>query len=447
MDSRSSSGVAVDYDDAPLRLFHARVAVASCGGVFSDGYGLGIIGISLSRAPPQLGLNPVWMGLLGGASLFGLFAGALFTGPAADRFGRRPIFACNMAVLAMLSLLQGLTGSAAQLLALRLAIGFLLGTDYVVSKALLTEFTPRRARGRILGLLSVAWAGGYACAYFVGFALGETGPEAWRWMLLTGALPCLLVLPLRITMPESPRWLMNHGYADEAARVVRDNFGRDVAPPLRTPAPPAARGRWRQLLSPAWRRRTLVGCAFFTCQVIPYFAVGTFVSQVMSAMNLRSGYVGGLIYNLSLLGGAVAGLIVVDRLSRRSFLIGSFGIAAGTMFILSVWNNIPPLAMTILFAVFAGVLSAASNLVYVYLPELFPTDLRASGIGLAIAASRTGSAISTFLLPIIVAAYGVRTALGACVAVLAIGAVICRQWAPETRNVPLGALDASPHPV
>ena len=447
MDSRSSSGVSVDYDDAPLRLFHARVAVASCGGVFSDGYGLGIIGISLSRAPPQLGLNPVWMGLLGGASLFGLFAGALLTGPAADRFGRRPIFACNMALLGMLSLLQGLTGSAAQLLALRLAIGFLLGTDYVVSKALLTEFTPRRARGRILGMLSVAWAGGYACAYFVGFALGESGPEAWRWMLLTGALPCLLVLPLRVTMPESPRWLMNHGNADEAARVVRDNFGRDVAPPLRTPAPPAARGRWRQLLSPAWRLRTLVGCAFFTCQVIPYFAVGTFVSQVMSAMNVRSGYVGGLIYNASLLGGAVAGLIVVDRLSRRSFLIGSFAIAAGAMFILSVWNNIPPLAMTILFAVFAGVLSAASNLVYVYLPELFPTDLRASGIGLAIAASRTGSAISTFLLPIIVAAYGVRTALGACVAVLGVGAVICRQWAPETRNVPLGALDASPHPV
>src|ERR1700675_1655728 len=158
----------VDYDDAPLRLFHIRVAVASCGGVFSDGYGLGIIGISLSHAPPQLGLSPVWMGLLGGASLFGLFAGALLTGPAADRFGRRPIFAYNMAALAVVSLLQGLSGSAAGLLGLRLTIGFLLGTDYVVSKALLTEFTPRRARGRILGLLSVAWAGGLARAHFGG---------------------------------------------------------------------------------------------------------------------------------------------------------------------------------------------------------------------------------------------------------------------------------------
>jgi putative MFS transporter len=426
-----------DYDDAPLRLFHLRIGIASSGGVFSDGFGLGVIGIALSHAS-QLRLSPVWMGLLGGASLFGLFAGSLLTGPAADRFGRRPIFAYNMAVLGSLSLLQGLIGSAAQLLALRLAIGFLLGTDYVVSKALLTEFIPRRLRGRVLGFLSIAWAGGYACAYFVGFALAGAGAESWRWMLIAGAAPCLLVFPLRLTMPESPLWLTNRGLAAAAARIVRDKLGPTIAPPMNTPAPTATQGRWRQLLSPTWRRRTLVGCAFFTAQVIPYFAVGTFVSQVMAAMSIKGGYVGGLIYNAALLGGAIAGLIVVDRISRRSFLVGSFGIAAGAMLILTIWTRIPAVAMTALFALFAGVLSAASNLVYVYLPELFPTDLRASGIGLAIAASRTGSAVGTFLLPVIVAAYGVRTALGACVAVLAIGALTCQRWAPETAHVRLG---------
>jgi MFS transporter, putative metabolite transport protein len=447
MTDRAKLGTQVDYDDAPLRPFHLRIALASCVGVFSDGYGLGIIGISLSHAPPQLGLTPVWTGLLGGASLFGLFAGSLLTGPAADRYGRRPIFAYNMAVLAALSLLQGAADSAAALLALRLGIGFVLGTDYVVSKALLTEFTPRLARGRLLGSLSVAWAGGYSCAYFVGFVLGGSGPDAWRWMLLTSAVPCLLVLPLRVTLPESPRWLANHGHADRAAAVVRERLGSHVAPPAPATAPRKSDGRWRQLLSPAWRLRTVVGCAFFTCQVIPYFAVGTFVSQVMSAMNVRSGYLGGLIYNLSLLGGAIVGLMVIDRLPRRSFLIGSFVIAAAAMLTLTLWDQVPAIAMIFLFAVFAGVISAASNLVYVYLPELFPTDLRASGIGLAIAASRTGSAVSTFLLPVIVSAYGVRTALGACVAVLAGGAVVCRQWAPETRDVPLGLLDAVPRTV
>jgi MFS transporter, putative metabolite transport protein len=434
----------IDYDEAPLRPFHVRIAIAGSGGVFSDGFGLGIIGISLSRAAPQLALNSLWMGLLGGASLLGLFAGALLTGPAADRFGRRPLFAYNMAILCTLSMLQGFVDSAAQLLVLRLAIGFLLGTDYVVSKALLTEFIPRRLRGRVLGLLSIAWAGGYACAYAVGFALGGSGPHAWRWMLLTSAAPCLLVLPMRLTVPESPRWLTSRGRAAAAAAVVHRYMGKNIAPPPKLPVAPEHRGRWRQLLSPRWRCRTGVACAFFTCQVIPYFALGTFVSQVMSAMDLENGYVGGLFYNLSLLLGAIAGLLVVDRLSRRVFLLGSFGATAASLLILVVCPHLPSWTMTLLFALFAGVLSAASNLVYVYLPELFPTDLRASGIGLAIASSRTGSACSTFLLPMMVAAYGVRTALSACVAVLVIGALVCYRWAPETRHLSLTALDAAP---
>jgi MFS transporter, putative metabolite transport protein len=435
----------IDYDETPLRSFHVRIAVASVGGVFSDGFGLGIIGISLGYASSRLALSPVWMGLLGGASLLGLFAGALLTGPAADRFGRRPIYAYNMAVLGALSLLQGFIASAAELLTLRLAIGFLLGTDYVVSKALLTEYIPRRLRGRLLGSLSIAWAAGYACAYVVAFALAGAHPsehaETWRWMLIASAVPCLLVLPLRLTMPESPLWLVTHGRSAAAARVVRNALGADIAPPNVLALAPACRGRWRQLLSRSWRRRTLVACAFFTCQVVPYFAMGTFVAQVMSAMKLENGHLGGVIYNLALLGGAIAGLLVVDRLSRRSFLIGSFSVTSGAMLILTLWSHVPTWALILLFAIFASVLSAASNLVYVYLPELFPTDLRASGIGLAVAASRIGSAASTFLLPIIVAYYGVRTSLAACVGVLALGALICLRWAPETRGARLGDLD------
>ncbi len=144
--------------------------------------------------------------------------------------------------------------------------------------------------------------------------------------------------------------------------MVRNKIGPGVSPPLPVPAPPSIHGRWRQLLAPRWRRRTLVACAFFTCQVIPYFAVGTFVSQVMAAMKLEKSYAGGIIYNASLLAGAVAGLSVVDKLSRRTFLIGSFSVAAASMLTLSLWSAMPPVLMILLFAVFAGVLSAASNL-------------------------------------------------------------------------------------
>ncbi len=433
-DAGAGNDALLAYDDAPLGRFHYRVAVASTGGVFSDGFGLGIIGTALAVATTELKLTPLWLGLLGGASLAGLFVGALITGPIADHFGRRRIFAFNMAVLGALSIAQFLVTSSASLLGLRLAIGFVLGTDYVVSKALLTEFTPRRYRGAVMSTLSVAWAGGFASAYAVGVALSGGGADAWRLMLLASAAPCLLILPLRLTMPESPLWLTDHDRADEAAAVIRRKFGARVRTPECGPRAAHGRGRWRQLFSPAWRLRTLVGCAFFTCQVIPYFAVGTFVAQVLAALNAQGGYAGGLIYNASLLLGAVVGLVLIDRVARRTFLVGSFSIAAAAMLLLTVLRDPAPALMFLLFALFAVALSAASNLVYVYLPELFPTDLRASGIGLAIAASRIGSAIGTFLLPILVANIGVRFALAICVAVLALGAAVGYAWAPETRG-------------
>jgi putative MFS transporter len=254
-------------------------------------------------------------------------------------------------------------------------------------------------------------------------------------MLLTSAVPCLLILPVRLTMPESPPWLADHGHAGRAAAVVAAKLCRTVRAPVPVPPEGRGRGRWQQLVSVEWRRRTIVACTFFTCQVIPYFALGTFVGRVLDALHVSSRYAGGLIYNVALLCGAMLGLVVVDRITRRAFLIGSFVVTAIAMFAMAVVAEPPALLVVVLFATVAGVLSAASNLVYVYLPELFPTDLRASGIGLAIAASRIGSAVSTFLLPVVVESFGVRTALGSCVVVLAIGAWVSWAWAPETKQL------------
>ena len=148
---------------------------------------------------------------------------------------------------------------------------------------------------------------------------------------------------------------------------------------------------------------------------------------------------GGMVYNIALLAGSVLGLLVIDRLPRRTLLIGSFAITSAAMLALSLFGDAGALTAIVLFAIFALVLSAASNMSFVYVPELFPTELRASGTGLAIAASRMGSAVSTFLLPVVMAEAGAPVALGACCLVLATGGLLCWRWAPETRSVALGA--------
>lgn len=427
----------VAFDDVPLQAFHLRAAVASFGGVFCDGFGLGTIGLVLELSASELQLDSRWLGLLGGGALFGLFFGALLTGPFIDRFGRRPVFACNMLLLSVLSGLQFFVTGHGQLLLLRVAIGFLLGTDYVVSKTLLTEFTPLAYRGRLMSTLSVAWAGGYACAYFVGFILSSVQTDAWRWMLATSALPCLLMVPLRLTLPESPLWLATVGRHAQAVRTVQRFLGANVDIPMAKPGIQADRLRWATLFSARWRRRSIVACVFFTTQTIPYFAVGTFVARIIKSLHVQSNIAGGILYNASLLAGAIAGLIVIDRISRRAFLVGSYTLSASALLLLTLADTHSPLVTIGLFAVFAAVLSAASNLVYVYLPELFPTGLRGSGIGLAIASSRIGSAVSTFLLPIVMTSWGAHAALASCAAVLLGGAAVCYGWAPETRGLRL----------
>lgn len=428
----------ISFEDLPLSRFHIRTVFSGTGGQFSDGFVLGIIGIAVSMAAGPLQLNALWMGLLGAASLAGLFLGSMFAGPLADKFGRRTIFAWDMLLFAAISASQFFVTSPEQLLGLRLLLGLVLGFDYVVSKSLVTEFAPRRYRGRLLSVLAAAWAGGYVAAYVVGFVLRDFGDDAWRLMLALSGLPALLILPLRMGVPESPIWLMAKGRTEEALAIVRAKFGPNVTLPAVQPAT-SKRGSFSELMSKRWRKNTLVGCVFYTCQVIPFFALGTFAPRVLEALNVEDKFVGGLVYNVLLMIGALLGLMIIDRISRRAFLIGTFYLSAVGLAVLA-WGSFGPLGTILAFGFFACVLAAAVNLEFVYPPELFPTHLRASGIGLAVAASRFGSAFATFMLPIAVQHLGVHAALGICVGVLVFGGLLCHAFAPETSQEQLAAV-------
>ncbi|MFD0653320.1 MFS transporter [Streptomyces malaysiensis] len=445
---RDTASATVELEDVPFGRFHLHVAVAGSGGQFSDGYILGIIGIALTSATDDLALNAVWLGLLGAASLAGLFFGSLFSGALIDRIGRHPIFAFDMPLLAALSLAQFWTAAAWQLLLLRLLLGLVLGADYAASKTLVSELAPRKSRGRMMSVLAIAWAAGYTIAYLVGYLIAQTasGGRPWTWMLASSAVPALLVAAARLGVPESPRWLIAKGRAQEAAAMIAAKIGPHVTlPTAPAPAPatssgaPAESGSLRALFAPALRSRTVIACVFYLCHIMPYFALSTFSPRILASLGVHNAYFGGAVYNLLLLVGAVVGMSVIDRLTRRRFLVGSFAVAAVLLLPLGILHDLPITLVIVLFAALAFALSAADTLAFVYPQELFPTRMRATGVGAAVAASRIGASISTFLLPVVVESFGIRTAMTGLVLVLAAGALACYRYAPETSGLKLGS--------
>lgn len=426
----------VPFESVPFRRFHLHVGSSACGGQFADGFELGIIGLAIALAAIPLKLDAIWMGLLGGAALAGLFLGSLVSGVIVDRIGRRKIFAYDMLFAAVISASQFFVTDAWQLLILRFALGMVLGFDYVVSKALLTELSPVRFRGRLLSIMAIAWVAGYAFSYIVGFFLRDVGPDAWRYMLVVSCLPATMIFIFRLGIPESPLWLIRKGRTDEAEKIVRSKLGDGILLPPAGPEVRKAGGEWAELFSKKWRKNTAIGGIFYACQVIPYFALGTFLPKIFEALHVSDKYLGGLAYNIFLLLGAVLGTIIVDRILRRTFLIGTFLVGAGVLAVLAA-GILGSNGVIVAFALFALILSASANLEFIYPPELFPTHLRGTGVGFAVAASRFGSAASTFLLPTVVQNFGIQAALGACVVVMLVGAITSYLWAPETSKMKL----------
>lgn len=420
------------FENSPLTAFHRRVTISGALGQFSDAFSVGVIGIALSLARGPLGLSGWSMGALAAAALVGVIIGSLVTGSFADNWGRQPIFRWSMLVFTGLALLQYQSASPYELFVLRLLLGVVTGADYVIGKALVTEFSPIRHRGQILTVLSIAWAAGYASSYIVGYLLHESGPEAWRLILLSSAVPSLIAFFYRFRTPESVVWLTRKGQLDKAREIVAKYIGPGIAIPVTPDATPAADSAPVPSRDPTFVRNVIVGCVLQGSLVIPFYGLATFLPIVMSKLGVADSYTGTLIFNILNLIGAALGIFIIDRVPRRALIVRGFLMMSLFLVVMILWRTPPSVMVVSLFAAFAFVIAATGNLQYVYPPELFPTEQRARGIGAIVATSRFGSATSTFFLPVIVETYGVIAALVVCLAITLFAAGLCYKWAPET---------------
>ncbi|MFJ9416551.1 MFS transporter [Streptomyces sp. NPDC101227] len=422
--------------EEPLKGFHLRITATTFGANFSDGYALGIIGAVLPALTASMHLSGWWQGLLGASALIGLFFGSIVLGWVGDLIGRQKLYIYNFALITVASALQLWAHDPLLLFVLRLLIGFGLGADYAVGPTLLAEFAPRRLRGVLLGSLTVLWTVGYVVANILGSYLSLDDGSS-HLLLASAALPAALVLLLRIGTPESPSWLVSQGRIEEARAIARRFLGAELD--VEADGPTGAdkerkAAGYGQLFARGQRRNTWFGVLFYSAQVLPYFAIYTFMGTILSAMQVSDADTQNLLLNLFLLLGGVVGLWPTQRMGRRPFTIISFGILTVALAALAVLADASPLAMMIPFVIYTFVMAGASNITQVYPPELYPTALRSSGVGFLCGTSRVAAAIGTFVLPVSLDHLGVTWSMAWLAGVLLLGTVISIAWAPETKD-------------
>lgn len=436
MEVDGQAGVRRLIDDAQMNRFLKKIVFFSSGGSFLDGYVLSIIGVALVQLTPALGLTDVEVAATGAAALAGIFFGSLAGGRLTDALGRRRMFIIDVTAIGLASLAACFVTAAWQLIALRLLLGFFIGADYPIATSLIAEFSPRRERAISMGMVSAAWYVGATAAAFVGFALYGT-ENGWRWMLGSALIPCVVLLVGRHDIPESPRWLAQRGRADQAREVMQKVYGEDVHLDDEEPT----RAGFASVFRQGYTSRVIYLGLLILCQVVPMYAMYTFGPMIMSAFGLGEGslsVLGEALVSLFFLIGTVPAMYWLNSLGRRPLLIGSLALMALGLLVPGIWPGANVVVIIAAFAIYAFFSGGPGILQWLYPNEMFPTEVRATAVGVAIAISRIGVVVSTYGLPLFLAAYGIGPTMLTGAGLLVLALVLSVFMAPETRGLTLG---------
>ncbi|ULN48258.1 MFS transporter [Mycolicibacterium goodii] len=438
-------------DKAPIAGFHRKLRLQCAGGTFLDGYLLSSMAVAIPGVTDEFSLSPVALSVMAAAALVGIFGGSLIFGWLSDRVGRHTLFTVDLAVFAVAALMTFFVTDAWQLIVLRLIVGLAVGADYPLAMAMVTEWMPTKYRAGGIATLVMSWFGGAVTAYIVGyFIVAGAGDDAWRWVLGSATVPAVITLLLRVGMPESPRWLLAKGRADEALDVLRNVFGSTATlDGLTAGADTDPQGRISELFSRRYIRRTAFAAGPYTAQTTAFFVILTFEPTILLSFGLDHGnisYLGSALTSLLFLLGCLPVLRWAETVGRRRLYIWSFALMTLPLLVLGLVPIEAAALVVASFCFYAFVSGPTNVLSWSYPNELFPTHIRATAVGFATAMTRVGATAGTFLLPILLESIGTRPTMLVGAAVVASGLVMCVLWAPETSGKPLEEASAVPAP-
>jgi MFS transporter, putative metabolite transport protein len=439
--TNNSAADSGEASPAAKRRFLMRLLFVLCGGMFLDGYILGIIGPVIGTITEDLQFSAVWEGLIGAAALFGIFIGSPLGGWLGDKFGRKPLFMADIALFCIASALQFFVDSPWQLFVVRLLMGVAIGAEYSVGWPLMAEFAPARLRGRLMGMTLIAWYVGFMVAFLVGYVLDTTTDMGWRVILGTSTILAVILLVARLGLPESPRWLWNQGRQDEA-HAIAHRYMENPADMSDVEHEHTRKGTFGMLFTRRYWRATVFCSVFWFCAVSPYFAIATFAESVLKNYGLGGGLAGGVGLSAVAAAGVVLTVLLIDRVGRRALTVPPQWLCAALLAIIGLWAGAPPVVVLVCFLVFSFFNAMYNTLTGIYPGEVFPTEIRGIGTGFATAFSRVGAGLATFLLPLSMANLGAGPTMLIAAGVAAVGAGVSQWLAPETKGMSLSATSA-----
>jgi len=430
----------VSIEDAPISWFHQLLSIRSGGGWILDGYVLSIIGVAMMQFSADLNLSSFWQGMIAASALLGIFFGGFLGGVLTNHLGRQKLYFVGPVLFILCSLAQYWAESAMVLFLCRFLIGIGVGFEYPVAGSLLVEFLPRNSRGPRLAMLTILWFVGAALAYIVGnLILGSGDPDAWRLVLASPAVIGVLLVLVRIGTPESPRWLISKGRLEEAERIVKQVYGPEFSLRNLPEQPAEKKVSIGDLLHSGYGKRMLFVAVFWSCSVIPVFAVYSFAPKVLQALNLKGDWAsyGSVAITLMFVVGCVIATPLINVIGRRSMVIHSFLWSGLAMLGLGFFSDGAELIVLALFSAYAVLIGGAQVLQLVYPNELFPTEVRSAAVGMGASLSRIGAAVGTWLVPISLQNLGIANTMFAAAAVTMVGLIVSLLLAPETRSLSL----------
>ena len=266
------------------RLLLIRIIIGSA--TFFDAYTVLVIAFAMPSLVEQWSLTPAWVGFILSAGYVGQLIGAILFGWVAEKIGRMPTLLITIVLFVSMDVACLFAWSGASMLVFRFLQGIGTGGEVPVASAYINEFIGAHKRGRFFLMYELIFPIGLLFAGIAGYFLVPI--YGWRSLFIVGLVPAILMIPLRVLMPESPRWLASKGRIEKADKVVSmlereaAKEGKTLPEPVVRPVDPKATAKsdWRELFRGMYLKRTLMIWAL-------WITVYTINNGMITASSLR----------------------------------------------------------------------------------------------------------------------------------------------------------------